>query len=430
MRTNFKSLFKQMLVFAVATVLAFVVLLKFGVIANLSYHIEKGRLQALRESMPASSELDPWNNRARHIAELVAPAVVQIVTERKFNHFDFSNLESITGGLEAPNHPLESSIESIDSNGFNNEGIPDPDALGNTPHDTELYVQDGYGSGFIVDAEQGFVVTNNHVIAGADTIHVYLPDGRRVDAVVRGADPKSDIAVLAIPARQLHELPIGNSESVGVGDDVLAVGNPFGLDGSFSRGIISAKSRSRIPIEGVEYRGFLQTDAVINPGNSGGPLINMQGEVIGINTAIATESGHYGGVGFAIPSSRVKRLLPALERGESVIRGYLGVSIASVEQESELARELNWDSYLGAIVLRILPDSPAGKYDLRRNDIILRINGLDIRDTDALINSVAEITPGTSTKLDIWREGKAQSLDVVIGQQPTGFTPRIVGPRE
>ncbi len=420
MRTNFKSLLRQVAVFAISTVLAFVVLLKFGVITRLSYHIEKGRLQALRESMPTGGELDPWNNRARNIAELVAPAVVQIVTERKFNQIDISNLESITGEHQKP-------ADFIDSNGLEgHQRLETPDAI----HDRDLYVQDGYGSGFVVNAELGLVVTNNHVIAGADTIHVYLADGRRVQATVRGADPKSDIAVVAIPPGQLHELPLGCSDSVEVGDDVLAVGNPFGLDGSFSRGIVSAKSRSRIPIEGVEYRGFLQTDAVINPGNSGGPLINMQGEVIGINTAIATESGNYGGVGFAIPSARVRRILPVLERGGKVIRGYLGVSITSVEQKSELAQQLGWDSYLGVIVERIQPNSPAHKYDVRKDDVIIRINGQDVRDTDDLINSVAEITPGTKTRFDLWRDGQEQSLEVIIGQQPAGFTPRAVDPRE
>jgi serine protease Do len=418
MRTNFKSLFRQVVVFAISTVIAFVALLKFGVIAKLSYHIEKGRLQALRESMPTSGELDPWNNRTRHIAVLVAPAVVQIVTERKFSHIDVSNLESITGGLDTPTDAFESSDEPVNSNAF--------DETPNAHHNRDLYVQDGYGSGFVVNAELGLVVTNNHVIAGADTIHVYLSDGRRVNAIVCGTDRKSDIAVLQISADKLHQLVIANSDTVEVGDDVLAVGNPFGLDGSFSRGIISAKSRSRIPIEGVEYRGFLQTDAVINPGNSGGPLINMQGEVIGINTAIATESGHYGGVGFAIPSSRVKRLLPALQRGAEIVRGYLGVSIANVEQESELASRLGWNRYLGVIVQRILPNSPAAKYDIRQGDIIIRINGIEIRDTDALINMIGEMDPGASINLDLWRDETTQTLTVTLERQPAGFTPRSV----
>ncbi|GJM25720.1 MAG: hypothetical protein DHS20C16_21350 [Phycisphaerae bacterium] len=410
MRTNFKSLLRQIGIFAISTVLAFVILLKFGVISKLSYHVEKGRLQALRESMPASGDLDPWNDRTRRIAKMVAPAVVQIVTERKFTHIDVTHLESLLG-------------QDDETNSTN--GLEDANAsTGDEDSDDDLFVQDGYGSGFVVDAELGLVVTNNHVIDGAETIHVYLPDGRRVDAIVRGADRKSDIAVLQISADQLHALPIATSDSVEVGDDVLAVGNPFGLEGSFSRGIISAKSRSRIPIEGVEYRGFLQTDAVINPGNSGGPLINMQGEVIGINTAIATESGHYGGVGFAIPSSRVARLLPVLQRGAEVVRGYLGVSIVSVEQETELAKRLEWDRYWGVIVRRIQPDSPAARHDIREGDIITRIDGIELRDTDALINTVAEISPDTSTPFAIWRDGKELSLDVTIGHQPAGFTPR------
>ena len=181
-----------------------------------------------------------------------------------------------------------------------------------------------------------------------------------------------------------------------------------------------------IPIEGVEYRGFLQTDAVINPGNSGGPLINMQGEVIGINTAIATESGHYGGVGFAIPSSRIQRLLPILQRGEKVKRGYLGVSIVNVEQESALANRLGWDRYVGVIVQRVLPESPASRHDIRQGDIIIRIDGIDLRDTDALINTIAEMAPGSSIKIDLWRDKAERSLNITVDQQPEGFTPRAV----
>ncbi len=414
MRSNVKSLFRQIGVFALSTVVAFFVLLKLGVISQLSYHVEKGRLKALRESMPTSADMDPWNDRTRRIAKLVAPAVVQIVTERKFRHVDLTHLESF----------LNENGDPISSNGPEQPEVQDRDESPGSKPNGDLYVQDGYGSGFVVDAEIGLVVTNNHVIAGAETIHVYLSDGRRIDAIVRGSDRKSDIAVLEISADKLHALPIANSDSVEVGDDVLAVGNPFGLDGSFSRGIISAKSRSRIPIEGIEYRGFLQTDAVINPGNSGGPLINMQGEVIGINTAIATESGHYGGVGFAIPSSRVKRLLPILRKGAEVKRGFLGVSMVSVEDEPKLAKQLGWDRYLGVIVRSVVPDSPAENADIRRGDIIMEIEGSEIRDTDALINAIGELYPDTEIQIRLWRDGSEQTLSATLDRQPVGFTPR------
>ncbi len=423
MPSNLKSLCKQIGVFAISTVLAFFVLLKLGVISKLSYHIEKGRLQALRESMPDSAELDPWNDRTRRIAEMVAPSVVQIVTERKFSHINLTNLETFLN--EHPDASTSNGIEETEES-QTPDHIPIEDMPSRDMPSKDMLVQDGYGSGFVVDAELGLVITNNHVVVGAETIRVYLSDGRRVDAIIRGADRKSDIAVLEISADKLHALPIASSDTVEVGDDVLAVGNPFGLDGSFSRGIISAKSRSRIPIEGVEYRGFLQTDAVINPGNSGGPLINMRGEVIGINTAIATESGHYGGVGFAIPSSRVKRLLPILQRGAEVKRGFLGVSMVSVKDEPKMAKGLGWESYLGVIVQRILPESPADRAGLQKSDIIMRINEEEVRDTDALINSIGELSPGATISIALWRGGAEQSIEVTLDRQPAGFTPRTV----
>ncbi|NOX60233.1 MAG: PDZ domain-containing protein [Planctomycetes bacterium] len=407
MQTNLRSLFKQAGIFTVSTVLAFLILFKLGVITELAYHVEKGRLIALRESMPSSGDLDPWNNRTRSVAALVAPAVVQIVTERRLSDIA----------------PIVEDFLGIDSSIETRREDDDTDQPGESTNAMQ-YVRDGYGSGFIVDADAGLVVTNQHVIEGADIVHVYLADGRRVDAVVRGTDRKSDIAVLYISADNLIDLPIGSSESVEVGDDVLAVGNPFGLEGSFSRGIISAKSRSSIPVQGVEYRGFLQTDAVINPGNSGGPLINMRGEVIGINTAIATQSGSYDGVGFAIPSSRIKKLLPILQRGEDVVRGYLGVGIVSVEREPDRAEKLGWDRYIGVIVQRVIPASPAGHADLRADDIIARIDGKAIRSTDDLIERVGETAPGTTIELTVWRDGAELTIKANITSQPTGFTPR------
>lgn len=412
-KNGVRSLARQVTIFSIATVLAFFVLLKLGVISKLAYQVEKGRLQALRESIPTSSELDPWNDRTRRIARIVAPSVVQIVTQRRFSEIEFDPHDLLTGELESTPTQDEPDTQS------DQDAQQPPRTL-----EPDLFVQDGYGSGFVVDAERGLIVTNNHVINGADDIRIYLSDGRRVAAQLRGADQKSDIAVLQIHASDLHALPLADSDAVEVGDDVLAVGNPFGLDGSFSRGIISAKSRSRIPIEGIEYRGFLQTDAVINPGNSGGPLINMQGEVIGINTAIATESGTYGGVGFAIPSARVKRLLPFLQEGEDVVRGFLGVSVVNVENVPGQTEELGWESYLGVLVRGVMPNSPAKRHGIQNNDIIVRIDGDAIRDSAALIDRIGETTPGTFLELEIWRKNLMQTVRVKIDRQPAGFTPR------
>jgi serine protease Do len=209
-------------------------------------------------------------------------------------------------------------------------------------------------------------------------------------------DEKTDLAVIRIEAERLHQISLGDSAAGEVGDEVFAVGNPFGLDGSISRGIISAKNRSNVLLRDVEYQGFLQTDAVINPGNSGGPLVNSRGEVIGINTAIATTTGFYDGIGFAIPSNRAAKIIPHLVRGEAVTRGYLGVSmrpIAGVE-EQELAR-LGWSQPHGVIVLGVLADSPACRAGLRREDIMISYNGQLLTSSADLTQVIADTPPGS-----------------------------------
>jgi S1-C subfamily serine protease len=236
--------------------------------------------------------------------------------------------------------------------------------------------------------------------------------------------------VLKVDCGQLHALPLGDSRSVQVGDDVFAVGNPFGLDGSFSRGIISARGRSNINIHGILYQNFLQTDAVINPGNSGGPLVNLRGEVVGVNTAIATQTGHYDGVGFAIPAWRLSELLPQLVRGGEIVRGYLGVEIVSTIGRDATTFELDGERVDGVEVSRVVADAPAARAGLLAGDLIMAVNDVRLSDTDELIDLVAATAPGTVIPVELLRDGERLMLAVSVGRQPPGFRPRSPVGRE
>jgi serine protease Do len=263
------------------------------------------------------------------------------------------------------------------------------------------------GSGFIIDAK-GYVVTNNHVVEGADKIKIILVGGKEYQATVKGRDPKTDLALIQIvnPPADLPFLKIGNSDTIQVGDWVLAVGNPFGLGHTVTQGIISAKGRV---IGAGPYDNFLQTDASINPGNSGGPLLNLQGEVIGINTAILA-SGQ--GIGFATPSNIAKSIIPQLESKGKVVRGMIGVQVQNVTPE--LAKSFGMADAKGALVAQVNPESPAAKAGIQRGDIIIEFNGIPIHEMNELPRMVADTAPGSKATLKILREGKEKTLNLTI----------------
>jgi serine protease Do len=275
------------------------------------------------------------------------------------------------------------------------------------------------GSGVIVSKE-GHIVTNNHVLNGTDDITVQLSDGREEKAKIVGTDGQIDLAVLKIDLPNLIPLPIGDSDKVRVGQIVMAIGNPFGLDESVSQGIISAKDRRAMNDSQVE---FFQTDTAINPGNSGGPLVNIRGEVIGINTAIYSESGGNQGIGFAIPSNVVKAAMRSIISKGRLIRGYLGVGIQPVTKD--IAEQFKLDSARGALVTDVTPGSPAEKAGIIRGDVIRKVNGYEVKDTISLVNRISEADIGSNLMIDLIRDGRAKSVTAQITEQPADVVARM-----
>ncbi|MFZ3581146.1 Do family serine endopeptidase [Loktanella sp. DJP18] len=268
----------------------------------------------------------------------------------------------------------------------------------------------GLGSGFIISAD-GYIVTNNHVVDGAETVTVKLADETEYDAEVIGVDPLTDIALIKIDAdADLPIVPWGDSTAVRAGDEALAIGNPFGLGGTVTSGIVSAVSRD---IRSGPYDDFIQTDAAINRGNSGGPLFNADGEVIGVNTMIFSPGGGSVGIGFAVPSDLVQDIVADLRDDGTIARGWLGVQIAPMSEE--IATVLGYDDPKGAVIEKVSDDSPAAEAGLADGDIILTFADKEIADVGDLTRAVADVTPGTTTTATVWRKGEEVTIDVTVG---------------
>lgn len=268
------------------------------------------------------------------------------------------------------------------------------------------------GSGVIVDANEGHILTNHHVVRNADEIFVILEDKRKLEAEVVGSDPDTDVAVLKVKAKNLTAIPLGNSDDMQVGDYVLAIGNPFGLSHSVTSGIVSALGRSGLGLEG--YEDFIQTDAPINPGNSGGALINLRGELIGINTAIYTRSGGNMGIGFAIPVNMAKAVKDQLLEHGEIKRGRIGVQIQDVSPE--IAEALDLERLTGALVAQVTEDSPADKAGIETGDIITHFNGTEVKSSAHLKNLVGLLRLGDKAEVRLLRDGKPRNFDVKVGK--------------
>lgn len=276
----------------------------------------------------------------------------------------------------------------------------------------------GTGSGILID-EEGYIVTNNHVIAEAEVLEITLADGRVFRAEIIGTDPQTDIAVIKINAERLQPAGFGNSDRVRIGNLVLAFGSPFRLGHSVSHGIVSALGRTNIAVD-IDYQNWIQTDAPINPGNSGGPLLNTRGEVIGLTTAIATETGSHQGVGFAIPSNTVVQIAGQLKADGVIKRGYLGVVIQPITPK--IANAYGLDESRGVFVGGVGPNTPAAEAGIQPEDILLRINGRNIESREQLQSLIASTRPETTITLTIWRNSKSFEINARLGAQPKGFS--------
>lgn len=332
------------------------------------------------------------------LAKAAGPAVVNI------------NTEKVVQARRSP-FPFPSPFEEF-FRGM--PGMPDNfDRFNQAPQQQQpQQKQRSLGSGFII-SEDGYIVTNHHVVDGADSIQVSFDgeDGKEVShkAELVGSDQLTDLAILKIDAKKLPYLKFGDSEALNVGEWVVAIGNPFGLDHTVTAGILSAKGRV---IRSNPFDSFLQTDASINPGNSGGPLLNMKGEVIGINAAIIANGQ---GIGFAIPSNMAKEILDKLRTDRKVSRGWIGVTIQSIDANT--AKALGLPDAKGALIGDVMPGHPADKAKLKAGDVILAVNGEDIADSNDLSRKVAAVAPGETAKMTIWRGGSKKIFSVTVAER-------------
>ncbi len=349
------------------------------------------------------------------IARKVSPAVVFVRTDK--------TLQQAVPQLSFPDS------EGLDP--FGNDlfrqffGQPSQPGRRFQPSDVPQRHVVGQGSGFII-SQDGYILTNNHVVRDADKVTVKLQDGREFDAKTVGTDVHSDVAVIKVAAKDLPTLDFGDSDALEVGEWVLAVGNPFGLTHTVTAGIVSAKGRSTVGL--TDYDNFIQTDAAINPGNSGGPLVNMDGAVVGMNTAIFGHGGGYMGIGFAIPANMARLISKQLIEHGSVTRGYLGVLIQDVTPE--LAKNFRLGRATGVLVAQVNEGTPAEKAGIRRGDVIVGLDGKPCERMAEFRNRVSLMEPGATKRLTVLRDGKEMTLSVTLGKLPETIAAANTTPTE
>ena len=338
--------------------------------------------------------LRDFNEAFVEIAESATPSVVTIFTEKTVNRRFISPFDFFGS-------PFDDFFES-------------PRRRGDSPNGRKEVLR-GLGSGVIV-SKDGYILTNSHVVDNADTIYIRTHDNRKLQAKVIGTDPKTDIAVIKAEAKDLKPITIGNSDDLRVGEWVIAIGSPLGekLARTVTQGIVSAKGRANVGL--ADYEDFIQTDAAINPGNSGGPLVNINGELVGINTAIASRTGGFQGIGFAVPSNMARQIMQSLVRTGKVTRGWLGVTIQDVDEN--IAKGLKLDKAEGVLVGTVVENSPAKAGGVKTGDVIVEIDGKKVRDTIELRNTIARTAPGKTVRLTLWRNGSLKKLAVKLDEIP------------
>jgi serine protease Do len=371
-----------------------VVIVVIGLLGLPSLGWAQNRTQAAKELSKAFSQA----------AKTAMPAVVSIKVEKTISG------PALGFGGSGFNDPFGQFPDDFLRRFFGDRGDRGPRQR--TPR---KFRQEGQGSGFII-SEDGYILTNNHVVGDVDKITVELKDGRTfTNAKLIGTDPESEVALIKIEGDHFPVLPMGDSGQIEIGDWVIAIGNPFGLSETVTVGVISAVGRNNMHI--AAYEDFIQTDAAINPGNSGGPLIDLDGAVIGINTAIVSESGGYMGIGFAIPINMAKAIAAQLKKSGKVSRGYLG--LLGQDVDADTAEGLGLKEAAGIVVAMVEKGSPADRAGLKVQDVILAIDGKKVESYDAFRNAVALVSPGSKVRLDLSREGKPLELTVRLGERPT-----------
>ena len=374
-----------------------------GTLAQFTRRVRRPALAAVAAAAvvlpaPSTSAAARGPDIIADVAEKVIDAVVNISTSQKVE----------TRNSPMPQLPNDPQLDELFRDFFNRRGQGDPQNRERGPRRVN-----SLGSGFVLDPS-GIVVTNNHVISEADEITVILNDGARLKAEIIGKDQKTDIALLRVkPDKPLKAVKFGDSEKLRLGEWVIAIGNPFSLGGTVTAGIVSARNRD---INSGPYDNYIQTDAAINRGNSGGPLFNLDGEVVGVNTAIYSPSGGNVGIAFAVPAKTAKEVIDQLKSSGSVMRGWLGVKIESIDDDK--AAGLGLGETRGALVNEVTANGPAADSGLKAGDAILSVNGDKIRDSRELARKIAEYSPGTRVNVEVHRYGKLETIAVKLGTFP------------
>jgi serine protease Do len=365
------------------------------IVSQATYAIERGQAEAAQQQLASANDL---SQAFQHVARALRPSVVSVssvkrvqVRQPQARRFDSQMPEEF--------RRFFGDDEFFDRFFFDIPSVP------------RGFEQHGLGTGVVVSSD-GYILTNSHVVQAADEVTITTSDKRQLRAKIVGIDEATDVAVLKVEAGDLRPATLGDSSSLQVGEWALAIGSPFGLEQTVTAGIISAVGRANVGI--TDYEDFIQTDAAINPGNSGGPLVNLRGEVIGINTAIASRSGGYQGIGFAIPSNMARHVMDSIIEHGSVTRGYLGALIQDLSDD--LAQSFNFDSKDGVLIGDVVDDGPAANAGLREGDIVTRFDGKEVTSSSQLRNAVAATNPETKVPIEYYRDGKAKTVTVTVGK--------------